>query len=55
MSFVSRSLHAPPKFRYFDIPYTHADDRLRRPAGGVNHSDSDLVDTGEISSKKALR
>ena len=26
-----------------------------RPAGGVNHSDSDLVETGELSAKKALR
>ena len=26
-----------------------------RLAGGVNHSDSDLVETGESSAKKALR
>ena len=28
---------------------------LIRPAGGVNHSDSNLVETGELSAKKALR
>ena len=26
-----------------------------RPAGGVKHSDSDLVETGMLSAKKALR
>ena len=28
---------------------------LLRPAGGVKHSDSDLVETGMLSAKKALR
>ena len=28
--------------------------KLLWPAGGVNHSDSDLVETGELSAKKAL-
>ena len=26
-----------------------------RPAGGVKHSESDLVETGMLSAKKALR
>ena len=29
--------------------------KLLRPAGGVKHSDSDLVETRMLSAKKALR
>ena len=43
----------PGTQRGFDSIYTFVD-RLR-PAGGVKHSDSDLVETRMVSAKKALR
>ena len=41
--------------RAADILDSNSTSAQLRPAGGVNHSDSDLVETGELSANKALR
>ena len=51
----------PPNLFYTMVQKSQNDQKLKsrgpalRPAGGVKHSDSDLVETRMLSAKKAFR